>query len=157
MASRWVEETFNSINLEGIKRSLVELLGTVVRDVEIEIHGCRNKNAKQRKVEEAEQIGAFLEEELIFSMLHSGWDASSSPIGEFESPYLVSQLFPELGSSMKSMMEAKLPLTTGPKDNHPAEVLMSPNELGHAIPIPLGSERGCTLGSDKSWCGWASL
>ena len=90
LASRWVEETFNSINLEGIKRSLVELLGIVVRDVEIEIHGCRNKNAKQRKVEEAEQIGAFLEEELIFSMLHSGWDVSSSPIDEFESPCPVS-------------------------------------------------------------------
>ena len=82
-----VEEIFNSNKLEEIKCFFVTFLEEAAHVVESKHLGSREKAEKerQRKEGEAEQGRAFLEEELLDSMMLSRNDTYRSSIGAFES------------------------------------------------------------------------
>ena len=84
MVWRLVEEIFKSIKMEEIKLRLRTLLEGVIHAVEAEHPGCRKENDETLTEGGGDQLGVFLEEEILISMLHKGRDESCNPIGEFE-------------------------------------------------------------------------
>ena len=144
--SRWSEESANSCNLEKIKRSLLALLQMVDHAIEADSERGRKQNSNQKKVEEAEQRRAFLEEEMLIPMLHRRCDRSRLPIGDSETSFTIFQLFPEVGPSRKCAKEASLPL--GPRlDENPLvdscssfSVLGQPNHTREGLDSHIGTE-----------------
>ena len=76
---RVIEEIFNSVNLEEIKCNLGDLMVGVIHMVEFEQIEYKKKPEKQRKEGDDEQRGAFLEEELVSSIMNKGCDTPSPP------------------------------------------------------------------------------
>ena len=77
---RVIEEIFNSVNLEEIKRNLGDLMVGAIHVVEFEQIEYRKKPEKQWKEGDDEQKGAFLEEKLASSMMNKGCDTPSPPL-----------------------------------------------------------------------------
>ena len=124
-----VEEIINSTKLEEIIRNLGALLEGACQAIEAAAGGGgsnqvdyrkETEKEKKRKEGDTEQGRAFLEEELVESMMHSGNDSYSPPIGAFELFWLDIQYDAEVEllemSVMKgnSLVEPNLLNTTTP-------------------------------------------
>ena len=87
-----MENILNLANMEEVKQKI----GVVIEKVIVAIKGdedamavsvdCRKKWDKLRMESGNEQLGAFLEEELVLSMWHRDPYVTCSPIGQFECP-----------------------------------------------------------------------
>ena len=114
--------------------------------IEVDSEGGRKQNSNQKKVEEAEQRRAFLEEEMVIPMLHRRCDRSSLLIGDLETSCTICQLFLEVGPSRKCAKEASLPLGPRLDENPPVDsclgfsVLGQPNHTREGLDSPIGTE-----------------
>ena len=90
MVWRLVEEIFNPINLEEVKRKLDLVIGNVLNLVHRDkvtlavSHACRKEVEESQKKGKDKMTGVFLEENLVLSMLHKDQVVSDSLIGGFE-------------------------------------------------------------------------
>ena len=139
MVSKVVEEILRSTNLKEAKRKITIMIEEPISVIK------RNENfwvdeADQMKEEmknwlegEDEQLGVFLEEELIFSMLHEDQHQSDSFTGHFEFSLAVeasSLLCPEARPMEKCREEASRPLGPNLRNTSLPPVTICGNELG---------------------------
>ena len=92
MVERVVEEVCKPSNMEDFKRNVGEVLIKAIREMIGEekllaqVSEYRESSEEQRSVGEGEQPRAFLEEDMIQSMLHKSQQHADLPIGSIESP-----------------------------------------------------------------------
>ena len=148
MAWSLVDEIFESGSVEESMRNIGALLEVTLQSFEDGSPGYRKFSAQERKNGEKEHGGAFLEEDLLLSMMNRRRDVTSHPIGGFDLSCSASLCCLEVGSVLKSMEEAKLhPFGPCLEDDNPPDVEVGSTVLG--LQSPASSELGCPPGFEN--------
>ena len=126
-----VDEIFESGNVEESLRNIGALLEVTLQTLEVDSSGCRKAFEQERKNGEKELRGAFLEEDLVLSMMNRRSDVASLPIGAFDLSYSASLCCLGVGSELKSMEEANShPFGQCLKNGRPPDAELGSTVLG---------------------------
>ena len=86
-------------------------------------------------------------------MLHSGRCDSCSPIGAFESSWLVTQCSSEVGPSKRHVKEAELPFAADLVDQHPPGSVLGSKDVGRSVSMSSGLSCPLALSLLQVWIG----